>query len=103
MIEDYRPLELMLNPKLTKSEFTDFIGIWPNFLPKPLCNQLIEHADQVIDSACTYSPDAELTQGGESVINSSQFYGGDLKRKDFAFMLDYSNRLRTEQVNSVLQ
>jgi len=103
MIEDYRPLELMLNPKLTKSEFNDFIGVWPNFLPKPLCNQLIEHADQVIDSACTYSPDAELTQEGEGVVNSSKFYGGDLKRKDFAFMLDYSNRLRAEQVNSILQ
>ena len=39
-IPDYRPLELMLDPNITKVEFKDFIGVWPNFMPKPLCDSI---------------------------------------------------------------
>ena len=103
-IEDYRPLELMLDPNITKSEFNDFIGVWPNFVPKPFCRELVEYADQVIDSACIYSANNPgLSQTGQNVVDSSKYYGGDLNRKDFSFMMDYANRLYAEQINSILR
>jgi hypothetical protein len=105
-IPDYRPLELMVDPRITKFEFDDFIGIWPNFMPKPLCDQLIEYADSVYENGCitvpleSESPDIENT---ETAYDSSLQYGGELRRKDFAFMMNYANKTLTGQINSILK
>ena len=32
-IPPYRPIKLMQDPKVTKFDFTDFIGVWENFVP----------------------------------------------------------------------
>ena len=40
-VQQWRPLELMQDPNITKSDFTDFIGVWENFIPAPFCDQCI--------------------------------------------------------------
>ena len=37
-----KPLELMLDSKVTNSDFTDFVGVWDNFMPEGICNRYIE-------------------------------------------------------------
>ena len=41
-IQPYRPLELMIDPKITDFDCRDFIGIWDKFVPASFCDQLIE-------------------------------------------------------------
>lgn len=104
-VPDYRPLELMLDDRITKSDFDDFIGVWPNFMPRPLCEELIKYANSVYDTACIEVPSAtiEHNPNAEIAFNSSQQYGGDLNRKDYAFLLNFSNRDLSTKTNSVLK
>ena len=46
-----RPLELMDDPNITQSDFTDFIGVWENFVPKTRCEALIKHFENVASNA----------------------------------------------------
>ena len=102
---DYRPLELMLDERITKVEFDDFIGVWPNFMPKPFCDELIQFADTVFDTGCIEVPGATNQENleGETAFASSIQYGGDLNRKDYAFLLNFANRTLGLQVNSILK
>jgi hypothetical protein len=107
-IPDYRPLELMLDPKMTKVEFDDFIGVWPNFMPKPLCETIINYADKISDTGCTVnydkeSKDQQYLDDKETVYKSEEFYDGALNRQDFAFLLNYANRELVIQINQVLK
>ena len=112
-IPDYRPLELMLDPKMTKVEFDDFIGVWPNFMPKPLCDTIINYSNTISDMGVkvNYDPDMEFPssedlehlENSETIYKSEDFYGGALNRKDFAFLLNYSNRDLVTQINQVLK
>ena len=98
-VPDYRPLELMLDNRITKSDFDDFIGVWPNFMPRPLCEELIGYANSVYDTACIEVPSAttQHNPNAEIAFNSSQQYGGDLNRKDYAFLLNFSICLMVKQ------
>ena len=37
-----KPLELMLDENITKVDFSDFIGVWDNFMPENVCNKFID-------------------------------------------------------------
>ena len=97
-LPDYRPLELMIDPKITKFEFDDFIGVWHNFMPRPFCDKIIEFMDQMIERGSNIDPG-----DSEFVYDSSQFYNGKLNRHDTAFLINYANREIVEQVNSILK
>ena len=101
----YRPLELMLNEKITKVEFDDFIGVWKNFMPKPVCDEMIKYCDHVLDSSCLYNPDPRAVDYNMQEIpyNSAEMHGrSELNRNDFAFVMNYSNRGLTNKINSIL-
>ena len=104
-LPDYRPHELMLDPNITKVEFNDFIGVWPNFMPRPLCEDICKFTDTQIDQACVVNPSLKPEEFGDPnrVIKSEDLYGGQLNRKDFAMILNYSNRDLVLKINSVLR
>ena len=104
-LPDYRPHELMLDPNITKVEFNDFIGVWPNFMPRPLCEDICKFTDTQIDQACVVNPSLKPEEFGDPnrVVKSEDLYGGQLNRKDFAMILNYANRDLVLKINSVLR
>lgn len=103
-IPDYRPLELMLDPNITKFEFDDFIGIWHNFMPKPFCDNIIEFIDEMMDlgSTINYTNKNNDSEELTEVHDSYHFYNGQMNRHDTAFLLNYANRDLVTQINSIL-
>jgi len=104
-LPDYRPLELMKDPKITNFEFDDFIGVWHNLMPKPTCDILIEYMKRAIETGSSYQPEDEGEVPDHTmshVVNSAEYYGGNLNRRDFAFLMNYNNITLCRQVNSVL-
>lgn len=99
---DYRPIELMTDKRITKFDFSDFIGVWENFVPRSLCEEIIEYSNNVIDETTTFGIGDDIDDEG-SVYDSSKYYGGDLNRKDFAFLMPYANRKLTLNINSCLR
>jgi hypothetical protein len=99
---DYRPLELMKDPKITKYEFSDFIGVWDNFFPAGLCDDIINFSDTVFTDGCVFGADESFDDEGMP-YESSSFYGGELNRKDFAFLMPYHDRKLTLGINSCLK
>ncbi len=104
-LPDYRPHELMLDPNITKVECDDFIGVWPNFMPRPVCDELREFIDNTIEQACVINPSLDLSQvdSADRVIKSQDLYGGEMNRKDMAFILNYANRDLVLKINSILR
>lgn len=116
-LPDYRPLELMLDPKITKSEFDDFIGVWHNFMPKPLCDTIINYMDSMMDIGChlnivdsEYTEEAILQKDSRDMLEdetpvheSYLYYNGKMNRDDKSFLLNYANRELVTQINSVLK
>ena len=104
-LPDYRPHELMYDKNVTNSEFDDFIGVWKNFMPRPLCEDICEFVDNQIDLACVVNPSLKIQEYGapDHVIRSEDVYGGQLNRKDFAMVMNYANRDLCLKINSILR
>jgi len=105
-VPSYRPLELMQNPKITKSDFTDFIGVWENFVPQPLCQQIAAYGEKVLneDISSIVNEDALLAEGeGSGIMEGSEMYGSAYTRQDRAFMLNYASAKYTSNVNQMLK
>lgn len=105
-VQPYRPLELMEDSRITKSEFTDFIGVWENFVPKNFCDELIEYFDDVYNTkGCFISPNDNTLSGiaEDDIMRSADAYGGTLNRKDYALLLNYSNQHYSYQINQFLK
>ena len=94
----YRPLSLMTDEKITKSEFTDFIGIWPNFMPKPFCEKLIEYGDTIFDENTSVDNESFF-----EMMDGQSMYGSTQKRKDKAFLLNYASQALVYQLNQFLK
>jgi hypothetical protein len=107
-VQPYRPLELMYDEKITNSEFSDFIGIWENFVPKSFCQNLTTYFDEYFEkTGCIMEPKkshdhVDLIHDPE-IHRSQDFYGGSLNRKDYAFLLNYANSDMTYRVNQFLK
>lgn len=104
-IQPYRPIELMQNKNLTKSDFTDFIGVWQNFVPKNFCDEVIQYFEDVYSNkGCYIAPDGGSEFGScEDITRSEDVYGGALNRKDYALLLNYTNPELSYKVNQFLK
>lgn len=107
-LPDYRPLELMLDPNITKFEFDDFIGVWHNFMPRPLCDTIINYMDSMMNFASHLNYDDEedhndMLEDETPVHESYRYYNGQMNRHDTAFMLNYANKELVSQINSILK
>lgn len=104
-IQPYRPIELMQNENLTKSDFTDFIGVWENFVPKNFCDEVIQYFEDIYSSkGCYITPDGGSEFGScEDITRSEDVYGGALNRKDYALLLNYTNPELCYKANQFLK
>lgn len=110
-IPPYRPLELMQNPKITKSDFKDFIGVWNNFVPAPLCEKLITYGNKVLNedvaSVLNQYDDPEDDLGASppdlNIMEGSEMYGSANTRHDRSFMLNYASAKYTNNINQMLK
>lgn len=96
----FRPLELMLDKEFTKSEFQDFIGIWENFMPEPLCDDILTFCADIFEHGASYN---NHHMDEMKVAASENSYGGPLRRKDEAFLLNYHNMTFGRYVNQILK
>lgn len=91
-----KPLELMKDPNITKSEFKDFIGVWDNFVPESLCNKIIKFYED-------YTQNAAISMSSEIADGEEQFSEGKLGRSDISILLNDSSRNLSAIVNQYLQ
>jgi hypothetical protein len=96
-----RPLELMDDPNITQSDFTDFIGVWENFVPKTRCEALIKHFENVANNASVAQSFDDVI-GGSIADGTNQFPNGSLGRKDESILLNYSDPNLNYEVNQYL-
>ena len=109
----YRPMELLLDSKLTDSSFNDFIGVWPKFVPKPFCDKLIKFGNGVLDGnlgdiVCddalikqTVPPGSDDTQ--TKLMDGALMYGGKERREDQSFLVNYTDANWMMQINQFLK
>jgi len=109
-VQPYRPIELMHNEKITDFEFDDFIGVWKNFVPKTFCKTLIDYFESSINQyGCVMEPKASneeesvLQHSPAEIHRSEDFYGGALNRRDYSFLLNYTDVDITYKVNQFLK
>ena len=99
-VHPIRPIELMEDEHITQFEFEDFIGIWPNFMPKARCDKFIEfYEDMRSQSSIVQYPDPEEM---EIMDGTQQFKQGSLGRKDESILLNYSNQHLNYEANQYL-
>jgi len=115
-ITPYRPLELMLDERMTDYECKDFIAVWEKFVPASFCEQLIkwfEHKthghmewtpgpDEVWTGEEEFGEDNDLEDTPISVRGDFQ-YGNNLRRKDLSVLVNYCNDKITHQINQFLK
>lgn len=97
-VQPIRPLELMKDENITKSEFSDFIGVWENFVPQSTCKKFIDHFENV-HSNSSYIDEAE---SGAILDGKHQFPQGSLGRKDESLLLNYSSQRLNYEANQYL-
>ena len=85
-----RPLELMKDENITKSEFNDFIGVWENFVPPSVCQKTINFFEETLQVSTFYNEDLANDEFGV-LDGTGQFQDGSLGRKDLSILLNYSN------------
>jgi hypothetical protein len=94
MLQPIRPLELMKDSNITKSEFTDFIGVWDEFVPAYLCEQVINHFNERLNNASLV---AEFSDG------ENQFANRKLGRDDISLLLNHTDTTLATAMNQYLQ
>lgn len=122
-ITPYRPLELMLDEKITDFECQDFIGVWNNFVPASFCDQLLDWFEFLYTKrTCQYDGEDQYKMFAENLepfgttygdqahdrfhktVSPGEIqYGSNLNRKDISIMLNYCNDNITYQVNQFLK
>ena len=105
-IQPYRPLELMRDPKITKFELDDFVGVWENFVPGAFCDQLIEFFEHTINHTADYIDPSSVIpekQVEATVLAGENQYKGNLNRRDTSILLNYTNDTYSYQSNQFLK
>ena len=95
----YRPLELMLNPQMTKSDFTDFIGVWENFVPAPFCDQLVDYGNAYLNDTIAHT----IGDGNSEIMDGATMYEGKQHRHDKSFLVNYASEKWAAQINQFLK
>ena len=99
-VQPIRPIELMKDENITQSEFKDFIGVWPNFMPKTRCDAFIKWFEDVRAHSSLVGeaedPEQDILDG------KSQFSQGSLGRSDESMLLNYSNSSLAYEANQYL-
>jgi len=101
-IQLIRSIDMMENENITKFESEDFIGIWPNFMPKNRCDAIIEYYEEVRKNSSLIGYDGLDTKLDNIFDGTSQFSEGSLGRKDESLLLNYSNPTLNHEVNEYL-
>ena len=105
MVTPIMPMSLMGE----KGKFDDFIGVWDNFMPSALCNDLLNffHTWQQQAIITNNERDVPLTNPYEgqphAMPGDTQFKTRSLGRNDLGCMLDSLNGSLAAQVNQYLQ
>tara|TARA_R100000742_G_C4267572_1_gene85779 strand:+ start:85 stop:786 length:702 start_codon:yes stop_codon:yes gene_type:complete len=105
MVTPIMPMNLMGE----KGKFDDFIGVWDNFMPSALCNDLLNwfHTWQQQAIITNNERDVPLTDPYEgqpyAMPGGNQFKTRSLGRNDLGCMLDSLNGSLSAQVNQYLQ
>ena len=84
-----RPLELMMDEKLTNFDFTDHIAVWKNFMPESECKKFIHWYKAAYQNASVKFGD-ELNEQNIST-GDWQFPDTHLGRKDKQIMIHHNN------------
>ena len=87
-ITPIRPVELMLDRNLTKSNFDDFIGVWEGFMPKPECQKYIDWFENLENQTCLVQTGMDP---GEVADGRFQFDSGKLGRLDRQSLITHQN------------
>lgn len=111
-IQPYRPLELMLDDKMTNFDFTDFIGVWEKFVPGSFCDQVVQWFDSLTErGSCAVHNDELSELFGENDLEGYDhygvrgeiMYGGNMNRKDYSILVNYANEKVSYQLNQFLK
>ncbi len=78
----------MLDSKVTESEFSDFIGVWPGLMPEGLCQQYIDWYDTLEQAADIVTPKLDSTTVADGRV---QFPQGSLGRYDKQILINHNN------------
>lgn len=93
-ITPIKPLELM------EGEFTDFIGVWEDHVPKFVCDKAITHIDEMLEN-CSNNQNC-LTDENFIMEGDTQFKTRNLGRQDYSIMLNHSNGNLCREFNQYL-
>ena len=91
-LQPIKPLELMKNEELTKFEFNDFIGVWENFVPRYLCEKVINEFEKLSSTSSI------VMMSGEQ-----QFKQSKLGRDDRSLLLNAADVEVATSINQYLQ
>lgn len=90
-VQPIRPLELMMDSNITNFEFTDFVGVWKNFVPKSFCQKLIDLHTEVTTSSSIVDGSDITPQNEEFMImhGEHQFPSANLGRSDTSILINH--------------
>lgn len=100
--QPYRPLELMLDEKLTKFECEDFIGVWDSFVPAPFCEILIKYFEDITNNRLSVVENEFSDYEDYGIMKGESQYNGSMNRKDVSILMNYVNGKFTYQINQFL-
>ena len=82
-----KPLELMRDENITTVDFSDFIGVWDNFMPENVCNKFIDWYKDLKNTAAITQPQDDGGVGD----GRFQFQDGNLGRYDKQILINHNN------------
>ena len=77
----------MLDKNLTKVDFSDFIGVWDNFMPENVCNKYFDWYNSLKEQAVIIQPEIDETLGD----GRFQFENGNLCRDDKQILINQNS------------
>jgi hypothetical protein len=87
-ITPIRPLELMLDENLTKSNFDDFIGVWDSFMPECECQKFIDWFEELESHSSVIGSSMD---NGDIADGRFQFAHGKQGRYDKQTLITHQN------------
>jgi len=92
----------MKDSRMTKFDCQDFIGVWEDFVPAPLCEKLINVFEDTTQTSSLIQPSDDENEV-KTMDGTDQFKDHNLGRKDLSIALSDANPTLTYQVQQYLQ